>query len=731
VNRAARQLGLKGGGVAVRSSATLEDLEGLSFAGQYATVLNVRDEAALMEAVETCWQAADQEGVLDYLSHGDLQGQKPRMGVVIQSMVQAAFAGVVFSRHPVAGHKGGMVVEAVPGSGENLVSGKETPVSARVARTGKILERSASSGGVHPPEHIWSRLAGMALLVEELFGGQPLDMEWALDSRDVLWLLQARPITSGRLETGKVPAGDWTRKVADDLWADRLTPFLAEHMVQTSSRFDLTPTAKRLRIAVPRPTLTVIDGFLYLNCHSLAAVLRLLPRRFWTRPVRSLFPPGFDLESLEGPSFGRLALLCLRAAWLSIRVPRSHPMLSFALTRSWLKRFRSRVGELEVRSGSDPIRTLEQVDMLLGLLSELQERNQFPYMYATVLTWGLHWLTVERGRMEESAFWSRLSAGADNVTVTMEREFEELAGLLRGDDHLRRLVRDHGPEDVLDRLPDRFRSCFNDFVHRYGSRARHRTLLVERWQEAPAEVLGLLAQTAGGGGGNLPAGLSRQRPDKGSPFRHPLFALARTYLDLREDLRFCLDRVLATLRLRLLELGRQSGLGNRVFYLTREEISQVAHARMPLKQALDMAGGREASFRRPARPARFVVDGRPVDGGDSTRKTLSGTGTSPGRIQGRARIVKEPSTADLRQGDILIAEHTDPGWTPLLRLVGAVVTEEGGMLNHCSIVARELGIPAVVGIEGATRRIGEGALVTVDGSAGAVHIVNEPNDAAG
>jgi pyruvate,water dikinase len=126
-----------------------------------------------------------------------------------------------------------------------------------------------------------------------------------------------------------------------------------------------------------------------------------------------------------------------------------------------------------------------------------------------------------------------------------------------------------------------------------------------------------------------------------------------------------------------------------------------------------------------------VVDGRPVEGGESSRQTLSGTGTSPGRVQGRARIVKEPSTADLRQGDILIAEHTDPGWTPLLRLVGAVVTEEGGMLNHCSIVARELGIPAVVGIEGATRRIREGTLVSVDGSAGAVHIANQQDDPAG
>lgn len=102
--------------------------------------------------------------------------------------------------------------------------------------------------------------------------------------------------------------------------------------------------------------------------------------------------------------------------------------------------------------------------------------------------------------------------------------------------------------------------------------------------------------------------------------------------------------------------------------------------------------------------------------------TVAGTGTSPGRVRGRARIVHQPSASRLEQGDILIAEHTDPGWTPVLHIVGAVVSEEGGMLNHCSIVARELGIPAVVGIARATQRIREGTDVTVDGSAGTVHI---------
>ena len=360
--KAARKLGLDKGGVAVRSSATMEDLEDRSFAGQYASTLEVRDAQALKQAVQTCWQAVNTEVLRQYLGPRHLQEEAPRMGVIIQAMVQAEYAGVVFSRHPVADRKEEMVAEMVPGTGENLVSGKETPIRCRLSRTGKILEQPWPSLHWQPPDHLWSRLVGLTLLVEECFSGQAVDIEWAVDKRDALWLLQARPITAGRFKRQGIPSGIWTRKIADDLWADRMTPFLAHHMVQTSPRFDLTRYARRMNFAVPRPTLGVIDGFLYINCYSLAAVLGQVPRRFRTRPVRGLFPAEFDLDSLENPTRLRLASLCLRAGWLSIRTPQSHPLFSFVVTRAWLKRFRPRVRTFQSQSGDGPVQTLELVD---------------------------------------------------------------------------------------------------------------------------------------------------------------------------------------------------------------------------------------------------------------------------------------------------------------------------------------------------------------------------------
>lgn len=730
VLRTARDLGLDRGGVAVRSSATLEDLEGLSFAGQYTSILQVRDDEALLRAVETCWQAVDQEAIRRYLEYRDLQGRTPRMGVIIQAMIQAEFAGVVFSRNPVAGGPQDMIAEIVAGMGEHLVSGKETPIRCRLSRAGKVLERSLPSRAAQPPEHLCSRLAGLTLLVEDCFSGQAVDIEWAVDKSDVLWLLQARPITTGRYTQESAPSGIWTRKIADDLWADRLTPFMADHMVRSSRRFDLTRHAQRLKIAVPRPTLGVIDGFLYVNCSSLSAVLSLLPGRFRTWPVRELFPAEFDLDSIEQPSLLRMTLLGLRALWLSVRVPGSHPLFCSLLTRAWLKRFNTRLHKLDETSasGSDPAGLLDRAESGLNLLAELQERNQFPYMYATVLTWWLHWLTVERGKLDGTSFWSGLSSGSDNVTVTMERDVRSLARTIRDDARLRQLLADHGPEEALPLLPEGFRNDLHSFLERYGVRARHRTLLVPRWKESPEEVLSLVWQLARQEGTGHDA--RRHRLEVRQPFFlwRPLFGLARRYLDQREELRFSLDHVLFLLRQTLLELGEQSGLGRAVFFLTRSEIRQVIQGQLSAREASALSRERETASRGTARPARFMVHGRPAEGAGAQGQTLTGTGTSPGRAGGRARIVHEPSAADLVEGDILIAEHTDPGWTPVLDLVGGVVTEEGGMLNHCSIVARELGIPAVVGIENATRLISEGAFVLVDGAAGTVHVEPDGDD---
>jgi pyruvate,water dikinase len=257
-------------------------------------------------------------------------------------------------------------------------------------------------------------------------------------------------------------------------------------------------------------------------------------------------------------------------------------------------------------------------------------------------------------------------------------------------------------------------------------------LLIKRWAEAPEEVIGILQSLV-----RHPPGMDTaltftsndSRVKSPSRFWRPalkrLAALTRRFLDLREELRFLLDEVLYRIRRDLLDLGRYSGLGEGIFFLTAPEIEKMASGRMEYQEAAHLASLRRRRFLTPVEPSVFWVEGRPEFDFCAAGTVLQGIGTSPGHVTGRAVIVEDPGADKIRRGDVVVARHTDPGWTPILSIIGGIVMEEGGLLNHCSIVARELGIPSVVGVGRATQLIPEGARVTIDGGSGRVRIAEE------
>lgn len=152
------------------------------------------------------------------------------------------------------------------------------------------------------------------------------------------------------------------------------------------------------------------------------------------------------------------------------------------------------------------------------------------------------------------------------------------------------------------------------------------------------------------------------------------------------------------------------------------EIEKLVSDRLQAEEAANLASQRQRRFLKPVDPGSFYIDGRPEYDFCAGGTILRGIGTSLGRVTGRAVIVEDPAAAKIRRGDVVVARHTDPGWTPILSVIGGIVMEEGGLLNHCSIVARELGIPSIVGVSRATHLIPEGSIVTIDGGAGTVRI---------
>lgn len=707
-------------GLAVRSSGVLEDLPEASFAGQYASFLNVRSAKSLCQAIEDCLAAADRPGLKTYLNLSGRADQQPHLAVILQRMVRASYAGVAFSRHPQPGRQQDSLIEAVPGRGDRLVSGELTPVRASVSPTGSIYWDQPAADDPGPDESLLRRLDSWLRALDRGLEA-PVDVEWAADGDAQLWILQLRPAMSVS-SSFQIPEGIWTRAIAEDLWADRLTPFMAEVMLDNRSRFDFSGPLTAMGITLEQPRLTVIDGFLYLNCRSFVPLIQTFPWLMRFGSIAELFPPDIDPLTEPEAGFRRLPLM-LRGLAFIVASPRANPLLSAWVTSRWLKGLHGRLDELE-RQPLEGAEAVEGVlDTALAELADLQEQNQWPYGYATALVWLLRRLTGDGSSEQGKAFVHILRSSGRSITSRIGKEFERLSRQIRSDPELVELFSRHGPEELLPLLPERFRSELEGFLEAYGCRCGSRSLLIPRWIEEPSQVLGMLQ-------GLALQPFSRSDTDRPEKDRksvpislRPLAAAARRFLDLREELRFALDRILLLIRRCLLTIGKDTGLDQEVFFLSRRELkglfSESDEAAASLKP---LAATRSRRAEREPQPPKFYVHGQPVRPERQGSESIQGLGASPGRVRGTAVLVEHLSEATIPAGSILIARRADPGWTPLFPRLAGLAVEEGGLLNHCAIVAREVGLPLVVGAAGITRRISSGQQVVLDGTTGLIEL---------
>jgi pyruvate,water dikinase len=672
------------------------------------------------------------------------------MGVIIQKMVNAVAAGIAFGRNPMNPARDDIVMEAVKGLAEELVSGRLTPYRAVIDTQNKIT--------VKPPSHGLSRLTvseerlmtllpwcDIANLVRTLQSKNdhiPLDIEWAIDEEKKIWLLQSRAITTLDQQRWHIPPGVWTRKIANDLWADRLTPFLANEMVQNAQQFDLSRILKILGIQVTRPTLAVISGYLYVNCYSIADALAYIPHRLQLPDLHSLFPPGFSLNEKPLPSLMKQIMAVFRSPALLLFEPGIIPFVCIWITRRNQKKINSQLDRIQQQQKAFTQKTFETLQLSLASLRRVQISNQWPYFFANYLTWLLRWLMVDVLEYSHKHFLQALSQNGYNTTIEIEKQFQRLTNQIIADEEMLALFLKQPSTKLWQGLSKNFRDDLHTFLMKFGCRSRHRTLYVKRWAEEPAEVIGILQTLVrhqhGRETSQQPKAdqnrrtVSRTASDSSAPQKNkhlfllrPLIKLTRKFLDLREEQRFLLDKVLYQIRLSLLALGRSSGLDEKILFLKNSEIQQLMNGTFAENEIKKVAAERQRRFLEPFDVNTFYIDGRPENDFDMEGKVFQGIGTSPGKVSGRARIVKDPTRIQLNSGEIIVAENTDPGWTPILSTVNGMVIEEGGLLNHCSIVARELGIPAVVGVRRATGIIPEGARITIDGGMGLVRIEEE------
>ncbi|GGR23632.1 putative phosphoenolpyruvate synthase [Streptomyces cinereoruber] len=753
---------------AVRSSATAEDLPTASFAGQQDSYLNVVGPAEVLRHVGRCWASLFTERAVAYRRHHGIDHRAVRMAVVVQRMALPDAAGVLFTADPVTGDRRTATVDAGLGLGEALVSGLVDPdvftvrddrvVAETIAVKPRAL-RPLPGGGTREEEVDARRRERPALTHEQVVRlvrlgrrieahfGRPQDIEWCLVDDDFR-IVQSRPITT----LFPVPEADDTDPHVyvsvghQQMMTDAMKP-LGYSMWQLTAMVPMHEAGGRLFVDVTRRLASPASRAALLD--AVGKGDPLIRDALETVLDRGDLVPSLPDEAPAGPA----------------PVPGAAPApidADPAIVTALVERSRASVAALErdVRTRSGP----ELFDFLLEAFEEHRRVLADPLSFRALMagmeaTWWLNdkllaWLG------EKNAADALTLSAPGNVTSEMGLALLDVADAIRPHPEvvafLERVEDDDFP-DGLAKLPGGAgaRDAVEAYLDRYGMRCVGEIDITRpRWRERPAALVPAILDNVR----NFGPGAAERRFRKGleearEKERDVLTRLralpdgerkaaetkrmidrVRTFAGYREYPKYgIVSRYAVYKRALMEEAGRLVRAGvlaeaEDVFFLTFQEFHEAVRTG---RVEEGLVRRREEEFRAycALTPPRVLTsDGEALDGAyrrdDVPDGALAGLPVSAGTVEGRARVVLDMEDADLEAGDILVTAFTDPSWSPVFVGIAGLVTEVGGLMTHGAVIAREYGLPAVVGVAGATRLIEDGRRIRVHGTDGYVELLS-------
>lgn len=785
--------------LAVRSSATAEDLPELSFAGQQDTYLNVIGPDHLLGAVVDCWSSLWTARAIGYRLRNEIPGADVGLAVVVQELVAAHASGVLFTADPLTGIRSHTVIDAVPGLGESLVSGQVEPDHWVIGSGQVMIDRTlgskavitvpAEGGGtstVAAPTPADSTNGAYVLteaqvveLVEtgrrvEAEYGSPQDIEWAF-AQGKLHVLQTRAITSlYPLPPGGAPEGLWFSFGAFQGMLRPITPIGREALIRLACGAAV--------VFAGRPSDPARQGFLAVAGERLWVRIDGLLRH----PVGAQVLPA--LLSFGEPGTGAIIRgLQQDPAWQpaqKIPDPRSlRPVLRFgglvlagmplSLFAPAVRRRRfdreleqmiaaAAAAQQEASRPTDPhARLSRRIDAAEASLSTGLARA-FPLFAPVMGPAAMMMVLLRRIGRKAGPEGDRLALEImrslpGNPTTAMDLALWQVAVTVSEDSVAADLVRDHDPARLAElytaqSLPERTQTAVADFLATFGMRGvAEIDLGASRWRDDPVQVFATLKSYQAIDPAFAPdtvyaAGIGASREavlqliallaERGHwPPPGLVWFLAsrlRILFGAREVPKFTLVRLLGQIRAGLLASGQELAALGRidrpedVMFLSFGELRGLGEASDP--DLRGRIGERRAAYDREMRrrqvPRLIAGDGHTwYEGLGDGAGGIVGSPVSPGVAEGFVRVVLDPATARLEPGEILVCPGTDPAWTPLFLAAAGLVTEVGGMMTHGSVVAREYGIPAVVGVHEATTRLATGQRIRMDGSTGVIEVL--------
>ena len=775
--------------VAVRSSATAEDLPGVSFAGQQDTYLNVVGEEALLKAVVDCWSSLWTARAIGYRVRNGFSHTDVSLAIVVQEMVDSQASGVLFTANPLTGRRTETVIEATLGLGEALVSGRVDPDHYLVDGTGHVREKTlgtkalaihARAGGGTVaveqdaarrqtlPDEVILELARLGRRVADLFG-TPQDIEWARVNGH-LHLLQSRPITTlYPLPEGMEPE---PLRVMASFGAvqgmlDPMTPIGQDAMrvafvgaAQLFGKDYTEETQPILRLAGERLWIDITG--LVRNRVGQRLALAALP---FVDPVAAQALRRV-IEDGHFPSAGNLRLRTVLQL-LRLLVPMA-VRATRTLLRPDVERARmDQQTEALVAGFEDRMTSAADLEARVRLIKHTGHQVFHYVIPQFVPRFGMGMATLNLLRVlasdlpdGENVVLALTRGLPHNVTTEMDLALWQTAQAVRADPNAAAHFDQTGAETLAaefmrGQLPEQAQTAITAFLARYGARGLAEIDLGRpRWREDPTPVMQVLqsylqiatAERAPDvaferGRAAAETGIEQLaaavRQTRGGWLKSQLVRWAarrmRALAGLRESPKFAVVRIFSTMRAALLESGQslvEEGIlsgPDDVCFLRMAELEALAIGEQRdwsrLVQERRQAYARERQRRQI--PQLLLSDGQAFyESGTASQKNdadvIAGSPVSPGVVEGTVRVVLDPRGAQLAPGEILVCPGTDPSWTPLFLAAGGLVMEVGGMMTHGSVVAREYGIPAVVGVHEATRRLHTGQRIRVDGNSGQI-----------
>ncbi|MGC4985363.1 rifamycin-inactivating phosphotransferase [Streptomyces sp. DT193] len=765
VTHALARLG-EGAACAVRSSATAEDLPTASFAGQQDTYLNIVGPTEILRHISRCWASLFTERAVTYRRHNGIDHRTVHMAVVVQRMVFPHAAGILFTADPVTGNRKVSTVDAGFGLGEALVSGLVNPdvFTVRddeiVARTiaakqravqalpaGGTREVAIDAGRQEQPsltDEQVLRLVRLGRRIEAHFG-RPQDIEWCL-ADDGFQIVQSRPITT----LFPVPeAGDRENHVYvsvghQQMMTDAMKP-LGYSMWQLTAMVPMHEAGGRLFVDVTRRLASPASRAALLDVMGKGDPL--VRNALETVLDRDDFVPSLPDTGTGGPPAGGASTPA-----------EADP----AIVTELIERSRASVAALEsgIRTKTGPalfdflLEAFEEHKRVLG-----DPLNMRAVMAGMEATW---WLNDKLGEWlgEKNAADTLTLSAPDNITSEMGLELLDVADVIRSRPEVVAFLQDVEDDDFLDELAKlpggtEARDAIEAYLDRYGMRCVGEIDITRpRWREQPSTLVPVILDNVrnfepGAAERRFEQGrlrawekeqdvLSRLRAlpdgDRGADETKRMIDQVRAFAGYREYPKYgIVSRSFVYKRALLEEAGRLVRAGvlhekEDVFYLTFQEFHDVVRTNRVDDRLIQRRKDAFRSYQGLTPPRVLTSDGEAVTGSyrrdDVPDGALVGLPVSAGTIEGRARVILDMADADLEPGDILVTPFTDPSWSPLFVAVAGLVTEVGGLMTHGAVIAREYGLPAVVGVERATRLIRDGQRIRVHGTDGYVEILS-------